>query len=137
MRLIELLLRKRADPLAANKQGKTPIDLAKGEALAALQQKLAAGADDAKAAAAGEAAAEGAAAAGDVAGPALAPEAAPGGAASAEAPPQASEPTHATLKRGGAAAVADTTAADDAGAAKRPKVTLSFDDGEGGDDGDA
>ena len=114
VRLVEILLRKRADVRAQNKQGKTPVDVATGEAKALLERKLAEVAATAEAepgAAGGDEAAEAEPS------PAEA-EAVAGGAAVAE-------PTAAGSKRGSVAEAADAPAD-----AKRPKVPLTFFDGE-------
>ena len=110
-RLVEILLRKRADLRAQNKQGKTPVDVATGEAKPLLEQKLAEAAaaaaepgaepDSVEAAAAAEPCAEAAVVAEDAA---------------------AAEPA------GSKRSVAE--AADAAADAKRPKVNLTFYDGE-------
>lgn len=107
---MEVLLRKRADLRAQNKQGKTPVDVATGEAKALLEQKLAE-------AAAAPAAAE------------APPFEADGGEAEAPSAEAAEQPTAepaAGSKRG--------TTEIGPSEAKRPKVVLSFDAGEGEDD---
>jgi ankyrin repeat protein len=122
VRLVEVLLRKKADPLAQNKQGKTPLDLATGDALALLQKRAAPGGDadaDADAEEAEPAAGEAAAAE---------PEAAAEGEDAAPVAGPAPRPKRSVAE--GVVAAAD----EDAGTAKRPKVTLSFDDGA--DDGE-
>ena len=111
MRLVEVLLRKKADPLSKNKAGKTAVDVATPAVKALLQRAPAAD---------GDVAAE------DAAG---AQEEAPADAGAVQPAPQ---PKPAAAKRCTHAAIA---AADDdaAGGAKRQKVTLSFDDGADGD----
>ena len=122
-RLVEILLRKRADLKAQNKQGKTPVDVATGEAKPLLERKLA----EAAAAAQKEPAATGGDEA-DEAEPSAAEAAADrvaapcGGAADAAA---AAEPAPAGSKRTSVAEAADAPAD-----AKRPKVNLTFYDGE-------
>jgi hypothetical protein len=125
VRLVEVLLRKKADPLALNKQGKTPLDLATGDALALLQKRAAPGADaDADAGADAE---EAEPQAGEAA--AAQPEAAGEGEDAAPVAGPAPRPKRSVAE--GVVAAAD----EDAGTAKRPKVTLSFDDGaDGGED---
>jgi hypothetical protein len=114
VRLVEALLRKRADLRAQNRQGKTPVDVATGDAKPLLEQKLA----EAAAAAASAAAEEPSAAAEDAQAGAPAPH------AEAEAGGAAAEPAAgAGSKRSLADGVADSNA-------KRPKVVLSFDAGE-------
>lgn len=114
MRLVEALLRKRADLRAQNKQGKTPVDVATGDAKPLLEQKLAeAAAAAASSAAAGEA-------------PEDAQAGAPEPRAEADASAAAAEPAAAA---GSKRSLAEGAAAADADA-KRPKVVLSFDAGE-------
>ena len=117
VRLVEILLRKRADVRAQNKQGKTPVDVATGEAKALLERKLAevvATAEAEPGAAGGDEAAEAEPSAAEA-------EAVAVGAAEAAV----AEPTAARSKRGSVAEAADAPAD-----AKRPKVPLTFFDGE-------
>ena len=125
VRLVEILLRKRADLRAQNKQGKTPVDVATGEAKPLLERKLAeaaAAAEKEPGAAGGDEAAEAepseaeAAAVADVAA---------GGAADAAA----AGPAAAGSKRSSVAEAVDAPAD-----AKRPKVNLTFYDGADGEE---
>ena len=121
-RLVEILLRKRADLKAQNKQGKTPVDVATGEAKPLLERKLA----EAAAAAQKEPAATGGDEADEAepsAAEAAADRVAASGAADAAA---AAEPAPAGSKRTSVAEAAADAPAD----AKRPKVNLTFYDGE-------
>ena len=114
-----MLLRKKADPLAKNKAGKTPADVATPAVKALLQRAPEGGGDGAAEDAAGaqeEAQAEEAAAV------QLGPQPKPAAVAQPAAP-----------KRSSAHAAIPAAADDDATCgAKRQKVALSFDDG--GDD---
>ncbi len=126
--MIELLLRKRADPLAVNKQGKTPLELAAGDARAVLQA-----AADAKADAAVKQPAEDAEPAAAYAAEAQqspAPDAAP----AAGRAPEADAAAAPRPKRPASVADDEPVTAAAAAAAKRPKVVLSFDAGEGDED---
>ena len=129
MRLIELLLRKHADRHAVNKQGKTPIDLASGEALALLQQ--APGEEQDRDGGGAEGCAPQDQAAGEPAEPAAQVATRKvddgRGTTTGTGAPTAAADTHARPKR----STADTVAvAEDSAPGKRPKVALSFDDGE-------
>ena len=109
VRLVEILLRKRADPRAQNKQGKTPADVATGEAKPLLERKLAEAAASAEAADGGEAAGAEEPSAPD------------------DTPVAAVEPAAAGAKR---SLAEDIPASADTDKAKKPKVVLTFDDGE-------
>ena len=122
MRLVEVLLRKRPDLRAQNKQGKTPVDVATGDAKALLEQKLA----EANASAAAE---PPAAATDDEQAETAAPSPDVPVDGGAVAEPAVAEPV-----TGSKRSISESVGVAHP-KAKQPRVVLSFDDGEG-DGGD-